>query len=267
MTISDMSNWVWVSGGAHRLGREISLAFARAGWSVLVHCRESRSAAAEVADQCQALGVGARVVQTDLGDAAQTQAMCAAIEREWGTQVRCVVNNASLFLPDSASDFDDEQALAQWQVNLMAPMRMGRWMARLHAGTAAGHASLIHVLDQKVFNLNPDYFSYTLSKLALHQAVALQAQALAPVLCVNAVAPGLMYLSGPQSPENFQVAARVNLLRHAIDPTQVAQSVLFLAQNTGITGASLSVDNGQHLVGMTRDVMNVPIEELRKYLP
>jgi NAD(P)-dependent dehydrogenase (short-subunit alcohol dehydrogenase family) len=193
--------------------------------------------------------------------------MCAAIEREWGTQVRCVVNNASLFLPDSASDFDDEQALAQWQVNLMAPMRMGRWMARLHAGTAAGHASLIHVLDQKVFNLNPDYFSYTLSKLALHQAVALQAQALAPVLRVNAVAPGLMYLSGPQSPENFQVAARVNLLRHAIDPTQVAQSVLFLAQNTGITGASLSVDNGQHLVGMTRDVMNVPIEELRKYLP
>lgn len=262
-----MSNWVWVSGGAHRLGREICLAFARAGWSVVVHHRSSAEQAQSVAAECRMLGVQASVVHADLADPARIRSMCAALQAELGTGLRCVVNNASLFLPDTASDFDDGQALAQWQVNLMAPMRMGQWLAQLHAGCGSGQASLIHILDQKVFNLNPDYFSYTLSKLALHQAVALQAQALAPTLRVNAVAPGLLYVSGPQSQENFEAAGRVNLLRQPIEPAQVARSVLFLAENPAISGASLQVDNGQHLVPMARDVMNIPVETLQQHAP
>ena len=123
--------------------------------------------------------------------------------------------------------------------------------------------SVIHVLDQKVFNLNPDYFSYTLSKLALERAVSLQAQSLAPTLRVNAVAPGLMYLSGPQTQNNFNRAAQANLLRQPINPTDVANSVLFLANNASITGTTLRVDNGQHLVPLARDVMFV-VEELFK---
>ena len=265
--MNNMSNWVWVSGGAHRLGREICLAFARSGWSVVVHCHRSPTEAQTLADQCRALGVQAMTVQADLADAHEMKGMCESLAAHLNTNLRCVVNNASLFLPDQASDFEDDQALAQWQVNLMAPMRMGRWLAQLHAGATSAQASLIHILDQKVFNLNPDYFSYTLSKLALHQAVALQAQALAPVLRVNAVAPGLLYLSGPQTDENFQAAGRVNLLREPINPEHVAQSVLFLAQNPGITGASLPVDHGQHLVPMARDVMNIPLENLKHFKP
>ena len=57
--MNNMSNWVWVSGGAHRLGREICLAFARSGWSVVVHCHRSPTEAQAVADQCRALGVQA----------------------------------------------------------------------------------------------------------------------------------------------------------------------------------------------------------------
>jgi NAD(P)-dependent dehydrogenase (short-subunit alcohol dehydrogenase family) len=188
-----------------------------------------------------------------------------------------VVNNASLFLPDVGTDFDEAQALAQLKVNLMAPMRFGKWMAALHAPTnnpalSASQAeppapqakpSVIHVLDQKVFNLNPDYFSYTLSKLALERAVSLQAQALAPTLRVNAVAPGLMYLSGPQTQDNFDRAAQANLLRQAIHPADVANSVVFLAHNASITGTTIRVDNGQHLVPLARDVMFV-VEELFK---
>jgi NAD(P)-dependent dehydrogenase (short-subunit alcohol dehydrogenase family) len=264
-TIPNMSNWVWVSGGAHRLGREICLAFAQAGWSVVVHCRDSRPAADALADLCRAQGVAAQVVQADLGDPARTRQMCLQLQDELGADLRCVVNNASLFLPDSATDFEDDQALAQWQVNLMAPMRMGQMLAAIHGSSGQPRASLIHILDQKVLNLNPDYFSYTLSKLALHQSVALQAQALAPSVRVNAVAPGLLYLSGPQTTDNFNAASRANLLRQPIDPVRVAEAVLFLAQNPAISGATLPVDNGQHLVGMDRDVMNMPIEALRKY--
>ncbi len=109
-----------------------------------------------------------------------------------------------------------------------------------------------------MFNLNPDYFSYTVTKLALERAVALQAQALAPGLRVVGLAPGLMYLSGPQTPENFAAAGQVNLLTRPIEPARVAQAAVFLAGNDAITGTTLSVDNGQHLVPLACDVMFLP---------
>jgi NAD(P)-dependent dehydrogenase (short-subunit alcohol dehydrogenase family) len=157
---------------------------------------------------------------------------------------------------------DEAKALQQLQVNLMAPLRLSRWLAQLHESEPSpqqpsGQASVIHVLDQKVFNLNPDYFSYTLSKLALERAVSLQAQALAPTLRVNAVAPGLMYLSGPQSQDNFDKASQANLMRRPLNPRHVADSVVFLAGNAGITGTTIRVDNGQHLVPSPRDIMFV----------
>ena len=256
-----MQSWVLVTGGSVRLGREIGLAFARAGWHVACHYNHSPQAAQALCDEVRALGVQALAVQGDLADEASCQHIFDTTVATAGTALHCVVNNASLFVPDEGTNFDEAQALAQLKVNLMAPMRLGKWLAQLHATsethTTAVKPSVIHVLDQKVFNLNPDYFSYTLSKLALERAVSLQAQSLAPTLRVNAVAPGLMYVSGPQSQTNFERAAQVNLLRRPINPADVAQSVVFLANNASITGTTLRVDNGQHLVPLARDVMFV----------
>ena len=275
-----MRSWALITGGSVRLGREIGLAFARAGWHVACHYNHSETEAHALCAELRALGVDALAVQGDLGDEASCQSMFDTTVAITGTALHCVVNNASLFVPDEGADFDEAQALAQIKVNLMAPMRLGKWMAALHAhadvaeeaantGNANASAtqrikpSVIHVLDQKVFNLNPDYFSYTLSKLALERSVSLQAQSLAPTLRVNAVAPGLMYPSGPQSQTNFERAAHANLLRQHIHPADVASSVVFLAGNASITGTTVRVDNGQHLIPLARDVMFV-VEELFK---
>ena len=272
-----MRSWALITGGSVRLGREIGLAFARAGWNVACHYNRSEAQANALCAELRALGVDALAVQGDLADEASCQSIFETTVAITGNALHCVVNNASLFVPDEGVDFDEAQALAQIKVNLMAPMRFGKWMAALHgastqsggpsAGTAHARAStkpsVIHVLDQKVFNLNPDYFSYTLSKLALERAVSLQAQSLAPTLRVNAVAPGLMYLSGPQTQDNFNRAASANLLRQPINPADVASSVVFLAGNASITGTTVRVDNGQHLVPLARDVMFV-VEELFK---
>jgi NAD(P)-dependent dehydrogenase (short-subunit alcohol dehydrogenase family) len=275
-----MRSWALITGGSVRLGREIGLAFARAGWHVACHYNHSEAEAHALCAELRALGVDALAVQGDLGDEASCQSMFDTTVAITGTALHCVVNNASLFVPDEGADFDEAMALAQIKVNLMAPMRLGKWMAALHAhadvaeeATNTGNAnasatqrikpSVIHVLDQKVFNLNPDYFSYTLSKLALERAVSLQAQSLAPTLRVNAVAPGLMYPSGPQSQTNFERAAHANLLRQPINPADVASSVVFLAGNASITGTTVRVDNGQHLIPLARDVMFV-VEELFK---
>jgi NAD(P)-dependent dehydrogenase (short-subunit alcohol dehydrogenase family) len=261
-----MRSWALITGGSVRLGREIGLAFARAGWNVACHYNRSADEAHALCAELKALGVDALAVQGDLENETSCQGIFDTTVAITGTALRCVVNNASLFVPDEGTDFDEVQALAQIKVNLMAPMRFGKWMAALHAhaAEAAGlKPSVIHVLDQKVFNLNPDYFSYTLSKLALERAVSLQAQSLAPALRVNAVAPGLMYLSGPQTQDNFNRAAQANLLRQPIHPADVASSVVFLANNASITGTTVRVDNGQHLVPLARDVMFV-VEELFK---
>ena len=247
---------VLVTGGAHRLGAEIVRQFAAAGWRVWCHYQRSEAAALALQTALQSGGAQVERVQADLAQSDAVERMMAAIAQSHGP-LDCVVNNASLFEPDTGTQMDLPGARQQLEVNLIAPLALASLLAQQAAPKAGpGQRSVIHILDQKVFNLNPDYFSYTVSKLALERAVALQAQALAPVR-VCGVAPGLMYLSGPQTQDNFARASRVILLGQPIDPAQVAATCLFLAQNPCITGTTVCVDNGQHLVPLARDVMFV----------
>lgn len=251
---------VLVTGGARRLGALLCRQFAQAGWQVWCHYQHAEAPAQALCAELRQLGVQAHPIQADLADADARRLLMDIITAQSGP-LHALVNNASSFEPDSAAAMDEVGARSQLEVNLLAPLALAGLMAQSLAQTPpeepAGLRSVIHVLDQKVFNLNPDYFSYTVSKLALERAVALQAQALAPALRVCGVAPGLMFLSGPQSQANFDLACRVNLLRQATDPAQVAASCLFLADNPCITGVTLTVDNGQHLVPLPRDVMSV----------
>ena len=255
-----MLKHVLVTGGSQRLGALLCRQFAQAGWQVWCHYQRSADLAQALCAELRQMGVQARPIQADLADAEARRRLMDTILAETGP-LHALVNNASSFEPDSAAAMDEVGARGQLEVNLLAPLALAGLMAQSLAKTPpqepAGLRSVIHVLDQKVFNLNPDYFSYTVSKLALERAVALQAQALAPALRVCGVAPGLMFLSGPQSQANFDQAGRVNLMRQATDPAQVAASCVFLADNPCITGVTLTVDNGQHLVPLPRDVMFV----------
>lgn len=210
---------------------------------------------------CESLrtqGLDAEAVEADITQEAGRRALIAQVTAR--APLDCVVNNASAFEPDSGLDFDADAAQRQLGVNLIAPLSFARLLAQQGAAQERDR-SAIHILDQKVYNLNPDYFSYTVSKLALERAVALQAQALAPDVRVCGVSPGILFESGPQSGDNFLRASRANLLRRPIDPVDVARSCVFLAETRSITGTTLSVDNGQHLVPLPRDIMFV-VDEL-----
>ena len=257
---------VLVTGGAQRLGAVLCAAFVRAGWRVVCHYQSSHAQALDLQQRLRGQGAWVELVQADLADAAARAAMMQHIATQWGP-LQALVNNASLFAPDTGLDFAEAQAVQQLGVNLLAPLDLARKLAQQQAGDAPpASACAIHVLDQKVYNLNPDYFSYTVSKLALERAVALQAQALAPRVRVCGVAPGILFPSGPQDARNFAIASHANVLRQPIAPEDVAATCVFLAQTAAITGTTVCVDNGQHLVPLPRDILFVVDDLLAPHL-
>jgi NAD(P)-dependent dehydrogenase (short-subunit alcohol dehydrogenase family) len=250
--------WVLVTGGAHRLGRRLCLGFARAGWDVICHFNESVEAAYETCTLVERMGRNAHAIRADLSDSEQREGLFKSASQLSQGHLMACVNSASVFEPDMGLDFSPSVLRGQLEVNLVAPLHLGSLLAQ-HALPDTGRAApvVIHVIDQKVENLNPDYFSYTVSKLALERAVRLQAQALAPRVRVVGISPGLMFASGPQTAENFETARSVNLLRRPIDPEDVVKTAVFMAETAALTGVTLCVDNGQHLVPTESDVMFV----------
>lgn len=258
-----MNKQVLITGGAQRLGAALVRHFAVKDWQVWCHYHQSITEAQKLADELDTLGYSIDLVHANLHSSEEMDQMMAHITKSAGP-LHALVNNASLFEPDTGIDFSTQKAQQQLDVNLLAPLYLGQLMAKQAQHASIDNGCIIHILDQKVFNLNPDYFSYTLSKLALERAVALQAQALAPHVRVCGVAPGLMYLSGPQSQDNFDIASKVNLMHRATDPCDVAKTCVFLASTPSITGTTIQVDNGQHLVPLQQDVMFVVEEQMKK---
>jgi NAD(P)-dependent dehydrogenase (short-subunit alcohol dehydrogenase family) len=112
---------------------------------------------------------------------------------------------------------------------------------------------VVNIVDQKLWNPNPDHFSYTLSKAALQAATVMLAQALAPRLRVCGVAPGVTLASGPMTDAEFEAAHRMTPLQRSSTPADIAHAVRFLIEAPAITGTTLLVDGGQHLMKFERD--------------
>lgn len=250
---------VLVTGGAKRLGAAICLAFAKNGWQIACHYNASSGAALALKSNLNQDGFSCELFSADLTDAKQVLQLTRRVIAHFGA-IDCIVNNASIFEPDYGENFTNELFLLHQKINVLAPSLLAQSLAA-HAKSTGKTAVVLHVLDQKVDNLNPDYYSYTVSKLALRDSVKLQAQAFGPHLRVLGVSPGLIYISGPQTAENFQKAASVNLLKTPTNPDLVAKAMVDLAENHAINGAILNVDSGQHLVPLARDIMFI-VDEL-----
>ncbi len=256
MSKSTSAKTALVTGGAKRIGRSIALALAGRGWDVVVHYGQSATEAHALVQEIIALGRHAAAVQCDLADDAAVEGLLARATFAIGVQaapISCVVNNASKFEQDSAGDFSARSLDAHMHPNLVAPVLLAQ---ALHAATPAGHqAVVINLLDQKLFNPNPDFFSYTLSKAALHSATTMLAQALAPTVRVVGIAPGITLLSGDQTDAGFSKAHAMTPLGRSSTPEDIAAAVCFVADAPAITGTTIVVDGGQHLIPSARDVM------------
>ncbi len=243
-----------VTGAAKRIGSSIAVALANDGWDVAVHYARSAADAQRTVDAVQALGRRSAAFDADLADEAATRGLMQRVASVLSPPL-CLVNNASLFDADDASNLGYDTVDAHMRVNLAAPVVLAQVMHRLLRARQRG--VVINLLDQKLFNPNPDFLSYTLSKAALHSATTLLAQALAPKLRVVGLAPGITMPSADQTKRDFAKAHTRTPLGQSSTPDDIAQAVCFLAGARGVTGSTLIVDGGQHLVPTERDVLFV----------
>lgn len=242
-----------VTGAARRLGRDIALDLAAHGWDIALHYRSSAAEAEATLVELHAQGARAEAFGADLSDEAQCRALLPRIVQVMG-RVDALVNNASHFEYDSVESFSFASMETHWRANT-APAIVLAQALHAHLAPQGRTGCVVNLLDQKLWNPNPDYLSYTLSKAALEAANTLLAQALAPVVRVAGVAPGVTLLSGPMNSQEFAASHRMTPLERSSTPADVARAVRFLLESPAITGTTLLVDGGQHLMGQPRDVL------------
>lgn len=247
-----MPGRVLVTGGARRIGAAISRGLAARGWAVAVHHHHSPEEAEAFVAELRATGATAAVVCAELADPAAPAALVAACRAALGGPLDAVVNNASLFAYDQPPIADYGLLDRHMHVNLAAPVGLAMALA---AQPDLEEGAVVNLLDQKVGNLNPDFFSYTCSKLALEGATHMLAQKLAPRVRVNAVSPGLTLPSLDQTAEEFARTGTQNLLRRTVDPGDIAATIAFLLECRSVTGQNVFVDCGQHFLARDSDVM------------
>ena len=236
-----------VTGGARRIGAELCRHLARNGWHLLIHCFHSRAEAEQLAKE---LG-NSRVVVSDLADPDAAATIAAALDGL--PPARLLVNNASQFSFDSVDSFTLESWDSHQAINLRAPALLVRAFAdQLPAGEGG---LIVNMLDAKLSHPNPDFFSYSISKVGLAGLTELLARAYAPRgIRVCGIAPSVTLVSGVQSRDNFDVVHKLNALGRGVTVDDVVRALQFIIESPCLTGQTITIDAGQRFLGLPRDV-------------
>lgn len=261
---------VLVTGAAQRLGRVIALELARRGHDIALHFNHSADAAAATVAELRECGADAHAFRADLAAEPATAALVPAVLGRFG-RIDGVVHNASLFEHDDVGTFSYASLSAHACVNTGSAVLLARALhahvqaraANAAAAAATDHgssgsdsaagAALVLMLDQRLWNPNPDYLSYALSKSGLEMLTRTLAKALSPHLRVVGVAPGLTLDSALIDDARLKRMAALSLTGRTVEPAEVADAVAFALGNASLTGSTLMIDAGYHLQPMARD--------------
>lgn len=241
-----------VTGAARRIGAAVAEDLAAHGYRVVIHHHDSADEAHALAEKVGKAGGEAHVVSGDLvsGDIAAIFAEA----RSAAGPVGVLVNNASIFEPDTAETADRELIRLHNAIHVEAPSLLA---AQLAAQSEIKDGLAVNMIDQRVWRLNPRFFSYTLSKSALWTATRTMAMQFAPKVRVNAIAPGPTLPNERQSEADFKQQVDALLLREAPDLAEFGATIRYFDETPSVTGQMIALDGGQHLAWKTPDIDGV----------
>lgn len=243
---------VLVTGGARRIGRAIVEDLAANGFDVAIHYHGSRSEAETVAGIAEGSGARALLIEGDLSSA-ETPALLFANAASAFGGIDLLINNASLFEDDSVPTMTAETFDRHFAIHVRAPSLL----SQAFAAQTLERGLIVNIIDQRVWRLTPNFYSYTLSKSALWTATRTMAQSLGPLIRVNAIGPGPTLRNSRQSEEDFQRQQDGLILKKGPDLAEFGRTVRYFWETPSVTGQMIALDGGQHLAWETPDIAGI----------
>lgn len=234
-----------VTGAARRIGARLARECAAMGYAVAIHYRSGESEARALAAE---LGPDSDIFHAELTQPGAPAALVTAVRSRFD-RLDLLVNNASAFEYDTLATATEAGWRAAIDSNLTAPIFLIQAFA-----AAVDEGLVVNLLDQKVHFPNPDFFSYTVGKIALAGLLPTLTMALAPRIRVCGIAPGNALPSGAQSEADFERAGKATPMGVTCTPDDIARALRFIVETPSFAGQVLTIDAGESRLGRPRDV-------------
>ena len=240
-----------VTGAAKRIGAGIAKALGSQGWFVYLHYNSSSEEAKEVLHEIKSSGGNGQLINMDLNNPDCGEQIINQIDRA-APPVELLINNAARFEYDNISNINSASLDQHFFANVRGPILLSKAFFELVEKGQQG--CVINILDNKIFALNPDYLSYTISKAALQCATETFAMAMAPHVRVNGIAPGITLESGGQGESSFQKGQKMSPIGKVSSVEDIIKALFFIVNTTSLNGHIVTIDGGQRLQKLDRDV-------------
>ncbi len=241
-----MGRSILITGAGTRIGKFVARGLASDGWVVGIHYNRSAKSAEQLVGEIQDDGGKAAAVQANLNVPQEVGTLIARSADALGMPLTALINNASTFAPDDADTFTGASYDHHLDVNLKAPLLLAQKFAAQIPEDSEG--VVINMIDQRVLAPSPDFFTYGISKAALHAATVTLAQALAPKVRVCGVGPGPTIQSKYQNENDFREEIDRTLLKTGSPPDEILHAIRYLLEAKSVTGQMIAVDGGEHLI-------------------
>ena len=247
---------ILVTSGSKRLGKHISKFFVMNDWDLILHYNTSKVEAEETANELSLYSKNIKLYQADFTKYNDVENLIEKLllkDKEWIG----LVNNAGLFQYDTGVNFSIEKLNQHMSINFSTPALLTQALYKniiKNQIITNKNNMVINIIDAKIEGLNPDYYSYTLSKLAMSGLTKMSALSYAPYLRVNAIAPGIILPAENQNDKEFKKSHKKNILNSSATINDLYLALDFLADSNSVTGHISLLDGGAHLAPPSRDV-------------
>lgn len=235
---------VILTGAAKRVGRSLAIHLAKEGYKVVLHCNTSIDEAYSLQQKLHAMGYESRVVQGDLTDLDGLESLFSRFLESFG-KIDALINSASVFHNVSLEETTIERWQADMALHATAPFFLSKYLYQ-HIRGRGVVGSVINITDTQLACPPASRPSYYLSKATLAQETRILARQMAPYVRINAVAPGLVLSNGEDG--YFAKMEKILPLGRCGSPSDICEAVSYLLSASFVTGVTIPVDGGHHLL-------------------